>query len=153
MTNPSLLDQNPADLFSETIFEKNPLTYELPPDSIKEIYLNNIETSNRFDSIFYFMQLLDMSNKKDSNLMISKVRDWPGLTPLHSLGLLNVSNPCTFIQMFVLDRLSNNFHDEYICSLIPVFVGFLMYPTCVISPVSEYLVELALRCPMNVALG
>lgn len=66
-------DQNPADLFSESIFLKNPLTFELPSDGIKEIYLNNVETSNRGDSIFYYLQLLDMSSKKDSNLLTSKV--------------------------------------------------------------------------------
>lgn len=73
LTNPLLQDHNPADLFSESIFLKNPLTFELPSDGIKEIYLNNVETSNRGDSIFYYLQLLEMSSKKDSNLLTSKV--------------------------------------------------------------------------------
>lgn len=80
--------------------------------------------------------------------IIQKVRNWETLSPLHSFGLINPSLPCTFLQMFALEKISDFLNDEFVFSLIPALVGFLHFATNTTCPVSEYLVELSSRCPI-----
>lgn len=50
--------------------------------------------------------------------------------------------------MFLIDKLSS-YSDDMLEALIPLFVDFLYFPTNVISPLSEFLVEKACQNPMT----
>lgn len=82
--------------------------------------------------------------------MRDKVKNWPSIdkSPLSCLGLISYKYSSTFLQVYALEKISKHYHDELILALIPVFVGSLVHAHNVVTPVSEYLLELAAKSPM-----
>lgn len=141
------------------VIKKNPLTLR-PEDgnyAVDMLIRQFLEDKEASDSIFYYLKFIKLHEKSDVpaahqiNDMMRELKDWKSLRPLHLFGLVGPEYPCTFLQMFALDGISQNYHDEMLLALIPALVGFLVNPTNVICPVSEFLIELACRSPSSVA--
>jgi len=140
------------------VVKKNPLTLR-PEDgsfAVDLLLRQFLEDKDATDSIFYYLKLIKLHDKTDVpsphqiNDAIRELKDWKSLRPLSLFGLIGPEFCCTFLQMFALDGISQHYHDELVLALIPALVGFLVNPTNVVCPVSEYLTELASKSPNNV---
>lgn len=137
----------PPEIFREML-KTNPLTLKVKPE-LKHLFLAALESNpENPDSIFYYLRALDLHNKQDEEKMKNKIKEWTSLKPLNVMGLLNELMPSYFLQLFVIEKISENYRDELLLALIPAFVGFLVSTPFVSCPMSEFLVELASKNPL-----
>jgi len=68
---------------------------------------------------------------------------------MNMLGFLSYDIQCTFLQLYLCDKMSTKFNDELILSVVPALLGFLVHTTNIGNPITEYLIELGCRQPIS----
>lgn len=139
------------------LYKLNPMTLKSSIVSSRDLFLTIIDNDrNRPDSLYYYLPFVDFANKVEVDpanqvkALQTKLHKWDNFNshPLSCLGLFSPSWCCTFLQLHALELVATHFRDDLIKALIPFFVGFLAHSPQVVSPVSEYLVELACKYPL-----
>jgi hypothetical protein len=100
------------------------------------------------DGLLYFLTAYDLSNKQNIIELPTILDKWGEQDPLSYISLFSPRIFNTFLQLFLINKLSF-YSDDMLEALIPLFVYFLYFPTNVISPLSEFLVEKACQNPMT----
>jgi hypothetical protein len=94
------------------------------------------------DGLIYFLTAYDLSNKANVMEVPSILEKWGQQDPLSYISLFSPRIYNTYLQLFLIDKLSL-YSDDMLEALIPMFIGFLYFPTNIISPLSSFLVEKA----------
>ena len=102
--------------------------------------------------VLCYLLSLNLHKKKVLRGLGVTLKNWQVLTAEHYLALLSPNIHSCFVQMFVIDKLSQLMDTDMLISLIPFFLACLKYPIAISSPLSEFMVEQAAINPMTVKI-
>lgn len=120
----------------------------------REIFLkyNDLLTHPKFgkrDGPLFYLTALNLGFKKNFEVLVKSVRQLQEWEPLDMLGLITEKIHSNFFQLFILEKIAN-LKEDLLIACIPFFLGALYYPTNVVSPLSEFLLEKAAQNPLTV---